>query len=504
MDRTPDTTPATLSPGGAKANGRGRLPGWTGQIVPAVLVIALGILLGYQYVQPDKRVLAVMAAVVVAGVAWRLDFITSIGLMIFLLPYPKGTVFGTTNIALTLLIAIVWLVNSSVGRAPAPRRSPVDMPLLGLVIVYTCSFYNITEPEAFGIALRNFEIFLASVICFYVIIANVNTSRALEKLHYFQILCALSVFLLGIYELTHVGTTLAGGVISFGGSTGTGAGEDFARRNVRIGSVFGDYELLSEFCVLTILLAIFLWARATNVVRRTLLAGFILLSLFVLFATVTRGAVVSLIVGLLTMVWTTRRRVHFVPLVVGVSTFVALFAGMNYFVSHFTSSGDMFARLSQTHFEGGVPDSRVAAWGPALQRALMHPWIGHGPYYALTPTLGLFWPHNVYLFYASTVGFVGLGFFLLILLGFARITAPTVDSLRHHDYARACQILIQAQFVAFVVNEFKIDYLRNPIYTPVVWAMFSMWVATYFVARSSQEAERLAHGLSASPTPAAR
>ena len=128
---------------------------------------------------------------------------------------------------------------------------------------------------------------------------------------------------------------------------------------------------------------------------------------------------------------------------------------------------------------------------------MTHPWIGQGPAYVAIFGFGFTYPHNVYIYYANIVGFVGLGFFLLILVGLARMTVPTVDSLRHHDYARAFQLVAQAQFVTFVVNETKIDYLRNSSYTPVVWVMISMWVATYMVARSNQAAE--AH---ARPVPA--
>jgi len=105
---------------------------------------------------------------------------------------------------------------------------------------------------------------------------------------------------------------------------------------------------------------------------------------------------------------------------------------------------------------------------------------------------GQVYPHNIFLYYANIVGFVGLGFFLLILLGLVRMTRPTVDSLRDLDYARAFQIVTRAQLVAFVVNETKIDYLRNPVYTPVVWSMFSVWVATYFVVRNNEAAQRTA------------
>ncbi|HUK62554.1 MAG TPA: O-antigen ligase family protein, partial [Dongiaceae bacterium] len=460
----------------------------------------LGVLIGQQYMNPNKRVLPVIAAVVVIGLAWRLDLVTSIGVLLFLLPYPKGTAFGTTNLMLSLIIGILWLVNASMRRAAPPRRTPVDGPLAGLVILYLCSFYNIHDPEVFAAAMRNTEVFLGSVLGYYIVVSNVNTTNALQRVHLFQVVSAVSVYLFAIYELRHPGAILAGGWIQLTGSTHVGAGESFSRRNVRVGSTFGDYELLSEFSVMCILLGIFLLARARTQAQRLAYTGFLLLSVFIMFTTVTRGAIVSLGVGLAVMLWTTRRRVKFVPLVIGVAVTAALVLGMNFYVSHFTTSGDLFARLSETTFQNGVPDSRIGAWVPALERAMKHPWIGQGPYYAPMFGFGFVWPHNVYLFYANIVGFVGLGFFLLVLVALARATRPDVDSLRHPDYARAYLVVAQAQFVAFVVNEFKIDYIRNSIYQTVVWAMFSVWVAAHFIARNP--AARAASTVSAVVPPA--
>ena len=487
MPHTPGSTPLSGGSPRGPAGGEGRLSRWMGRLGSALLVTAIGVLLGQQYMKPDKRVLPVIATVILAGVAWRLDFITSIGLTIFLLPYPRTTTFGTTNTAIALLIAILWLVNASQGRAPTLRRTPMDVPVVGLILVYVCSFYNVTDPEGMAKGLAIFQIFIGSVLCYYVIVSNVNTTKALEKIHTFQLLCATSVLLLAVYELGHPGVFV--GWIELGASGARAGEEGFHLHDRRIGSAFNDYELLSEFCAITMLFGVFLLARATSVVRRVLLSAFLLLTLFVLFATVTRGAFVSLGAGLASLLWTTRRRMQFVPLVIGISLFITLFMGMNFYVSHYTPSGDMFGRLSQTHFEGGVPDTRVGTWGPGLERAMQHPWIGWGPYYGEAFGFKFVYPHDIFLYYANIVGFVGLGFFLLLLVELARMTAPTVDNLRHHDYARAFQIVARAQFVTFVVNEIKIDYLRNSVYQTVVWAMFSMWVATYLVARSNQAAE---------------
>lgn len=462
---------------------RGALPPWTRHLPAALGIIVLGAVIGQQYWSPNKRVLPLIAAALVAGIAWRLDLVTSIGMLLFLLPYPKSNIFGNTNLALAALIGLMWLVNASLRRAPPPRSSPIDLPLAGLVIVYICSFYNVRSAEAMAEAIPNFELFIGCVLVYYILIANVNTTRALQRIHLFQMFCAFSVFLLGLYELSHPTARIVPGWIDFSNGLKEEISEGIAVKGVRIGSSFRDYELLSEFCVLTMLQAIFLLARARTATQRTLFGSFLGINLFILFATVTRGAIVSLGVGLLVMIWHVRRKLRFVPAVVGLTAGLLLFAGMNFFVGHFTNSGDMFERLSKTQFQGFVPDTRVTVWSGAWNRAWTHPFVGQGPFYASIFGYGKMWPHNIYLYYANIVGFIGLGFFLWILGVFVRLTRPTVDSLRHPDYARAAQIVTRAQLIAFMVNEFKIDYLRNSIYQTVVWAMFSVWTATYLVAR---------------------
>ena len=47
------------------------------------------------------------------GVAWRLDIVSGVGVMILALPFPRGTTFGSTNFALILLL--MSLVSRSPG-----------------------------------------------------------------------------------------------------------------------------------------------------------------------------------------------------------------------------------------------------------------------------------------------------------------------------------------------------------------------------------------------------
>lgn len=448
--------------------------------IQGLLVAATGVLIGQQYVYPDKRVIPLLISVVVVGVAWRLDTLAGIGLLIVALPFPRGTVFGTTNIAFVAMLVIFWLVRVSTRQLAPPRRSPIDLPLVGLVIVYILSFSNVRDANGLDLGLRNFILFLGSVFMYFLITNNVHSERDLRRVHDAQLVSALTIFLLGLWELNHPGQAFIPGWFGFQHTVGT----EFSTRNVRIGSAFFDYELLSEYCAITLLLLLFRWARARTNNERAVWIGFMLLAVFVMFATVTRGALLSLALALPVLVWTIRRRLKVVPVTIAATAGLALFIGMNFFVSRFTRSGDVFARLGGTKLVGGwMPDSRADAWTNAWERAWVHPFVGQGPHYGHMSGFDLTWPHNVYLYYANIVGFIGLGFFLIMMFRFWQMTRPRIDDLANGPYAESFLIIAHTQFALFAINEFKIDYLRNPIYQMVVWVMFSVWTAAYKVAR---------------------
>ncbi|MCC6349759.1 MAG: hypothetical protein IT347_09240 [Candidatus Eisenbacteria bacterium] len=478
--------PPTVSPARPRVPASSQATG-VGRWLQGLLIAAAGILIGQQYVFPDKRMIPLLISVVVVGITWRLDMLAGISLLIVALPFPRGTVFGTTNIAFILMLVIFWLVRVSTRQLAAPRRSPIDLPLIGLFIVYILSFSNVRDPIDLDLGLRNLILFVGSVFMYFLITNNVHDERGLKRLHDAQLFSALTIFLLGLWELNHPGQDFIPGWFGFQHTIGT----DFGTRNVRIGSAFFDYELLSEYSALTLLLAGFRWARARSNNERSLYTLFMVLNVFILFATVTRGAILSLLLSLPVLLWSIRRRLKVVPLTIAACAGLALFLGMNFMVSHFTRSGDLLGRLEGTKLVGGwMPDSRADAWTNAWARAWVHPLVGKGPHYGTMFGFEPTWPHNVYLYYANIVGFIGLAFFLIMMFRFWQMTRPRTDDLVHGPYAESFLIIAHVQFALFAINEFKIDYLRNPTYQIVVWAMFSVWTAAYKVARNPAAGSR--------------
>ena len=459
-----------------------------GKLLGALLVAITGVVLGQQYVNPNRRVLPVLVGLVVTGLAWRVGMLAGLGVLVLALPFPRGTIFGNTNLALILLLLVIWLLRVSQRQSPLPHRSPVDVPIVGLLIMYMLSFYNVRGDFFMVRGLQNFELFVGTVLMFYLIINNVRTNQDLERLHHFMLISAASIFLVALYELNHPAAVFIRGWIDFTATIGT----EFNTRNVRVGSMFHDYELLSEYCAITLLLGMFVFLRARTPGRRLIYTLFLLLNVFIMFTTVTRGAIVALAMGLVYLLWIVRRHIKFVPFVIVSVATVVGFLTMNFYVAHFTRSGDMIKRFMETRIvQGWMPDTRAETWHNAWGRALAHPILGSGPSFADIPGWHFWWPHNVYLYYANIIGFTGLLFFLWLLGRCLYLTRTPTDDLRDPDYARAYLIICRIQIVVFMINEFKIDYLRNNIYLFPVWVMIAVWVATAMVARSNAAAAAL-------------
>jgi len=457
---------------------------WTG-LFGALLVVAIGVVLGLQYLAPDKRVLAVTAALVVAGIAWRLDLVSAIGMLLLILPFPRSNVYGSTNVAFILLLLILWMLRVSQGHAERPRRTVYDAPIIALLISFLISFYNV-EQKNMGYALANYATLFSGISMFYLIVSNVRTSDDLERLHRFQLITITVVCLIAVWELNHPGGTLIPGWIDFHATIG----QALNTRNVRVGGPFFDFELLSEYCAISIVLVLFLLMRARNLARRVVLAGIVILVAFIQFATVTRGGIIALMFGLLFLVWLLRKRIHFVPLVIGSSVAVALFLGMNWYVANFTRSGNLLERVldPQTfETEHGMPLNRAKIWTQGFERMMRHPIIGHGPYYDVERgTTFWYWPHNGYLFIGNLVGFVGLVIYVWLLVVLWRQTRPGNHSYDDPDYANAFLIFAHAQLFIFLVDQFKIDFMRNSIYTLHVFVMFAILAATTTIARQNR------------------
>src|SRR5262245_41462194 len=269
---------AWLSPG---PTGDDPIRRWAG----VLLLVGAGIVLGINFVMPDKRMIAVIAATVLFGLMWRVDLVSGIGVLMLALPYPRGTVFGGTNVVLVLLLLLLWLLRASIRQAAPPHRTPVDVPMAALLIAFIVSFYNIESRFNLERGLENFVQLLAGVGMFYLIVNNLSRPEHLERVHKFYCVSIAMVCLLGVWELFHPNTVFIPGWIVFHHAVSEGINV----HNVRIGGPFFDFELLSEYCALNLLLLTLMVARARFGARLFLYASLALLTFFITVASAARG-----------------------------------------------------------------------------------------------------------------------------------------------------------------------------------------------------------------------
>ena len=479
--------------------GRGSLTTWASRLGLVVLVLAVALLAGLQFAQPDKRVMQVVAAGMVVFLAFRTKSISALMLAVLFIPFPKPTSYGNTNVAFVLLIFLVWIFRVTSRRATFQGRTTVDLPILCLIMAYCVSFYNVDMAHHFGVAWAKFLAFLSYLFLLYLVANVVRTKEDVQKILLAQALSCTLVCLFALYEQRHPGSAPVPGWLDFSATGSTKI------EGVRVGSTFLDYELFGEYCALNFFLGMFLFTRARTRTRRLAVVGLMGLTLFCLFSTVTRGAVISLMAGFVYLGWLSRRRLNLPRTLAAVSGALVVLFGGDFLVSTFSKSGSVLARLMGSHLVGGVPDTRVGAWRDAVKYISEHPIIGHGPYYSIGEGLDFrYWPHNVYLYYASIVGLVGLTFYLWFLWKLWRASRPLAPSLGSGTYLEGATLLARVMLFTFMVDQVKIDYLRNERYSFWVWFFFGTILAISLVARREARAAATSRDEAGPPVPETR
>jgi len=490
----------------SRARGSGRpaelkgAGGWFRNAWIGLFVLAAALLAGTQIAFPNRRTLQVVAAGVLVAVALRVSSFTSLLLLVVAVPFPPATSYGGTTLAFVLLVFILWTARLTLHMEKPAGRSVVDLPVVVLISAYLLGFSQFEAIEQLYPGLINFFYTLTNIFLGYLLIHLTRTEKQLRQLVGAIVLMAVLVQLIAVFELVFPTRALIPGWIELASQSHM----EYARQgleivNVRVGGAFQDYELLAEFTAMILLLLWFLLMRALGTWARTGILALLLLDTFVLLATVTRGALISLAVAAAYLAWRTRRRIRFHVFVIGLALTLGTGSLILDFVAHHTRSGNVAERMEKTKFEGAIPENRVIVWAEAWDRILQRPLMGWGPYYAKQEGVKqMYWPHNIYLMYWHMLGILGLAAFLWLLWRLWRETERASPHLGHPAYASSLLLALRAMLILFVVDEIKIDYLRNPTYSYWVWMFFGLIVVAGRIAK--QEAPAVA----ASDEPASR
>jgi O-antigen ligase len=462
-----------------KAPDRPGLPGWLRWGLIAAVVVVTSLLLAHEITSPDVRTVQILLAGVLVFAALRVSSFTTLLFIAVAIPTYKPTTYGGTTLAFVLVLFILWLVRLTLKLERGIGRSAIDIPVAAFVLAYILSFLQIEHSEGVREGLFNVFALVTQMMIAFMVIHLTRTERQLRMLIGALVVMAFLINLTALWELAFPGKALIPGWLDLGAQWAGEAGKrGLELKGLRVAGVFFDYELLAEFCALYMLVLFFVFVRSSTTWHRVAMLALLGLNTVVLFATVTRGAIVALGVASLYLIWEQRRHIRLGSFALG-ATLVFLAAwGILSFVAQHTASGNILERLEKTEFKGVVPETRVGVWNTAFARIMQKPIFGHGPYYSFREGVEkIYWPHNSYLMYWHMLGIIGLLAYLWILWTLWRQTRWHGETLRDSSFSAGSLLCLRAMLILFVVDQIKIEFVRNPVYPFVVWLFFGLIVA---------------------------
>jgi len=447
-------------------------------------VAAAGALIGSQIADPTKRILETIGGFILIYLIWNFSTLSALWLILIIYPFPFAISVGHSTFVFVVIVFIIYLIRVSARKSTLRFDKQFNLPIILMVLSYIISFYNIEGSSwLISVGLIYTVNFFAAILFFYMIVNFVTDEKKLHTtVRISMITCAL-IMLFTLFELLFPGKVLIPGWLY------TAQRElQLVMKDVRMKGAFQDYELNAEFFAMNVPIILFMSIRARRLLTRIMFTLLLIADIVMLFTTITRGAFISLTIGLVYMAYLSRRDLNFTRLIMIGGAFVALIFIIDTLVAQYTISGSLFGRMVATTFEKGIiPDTRIEAWGGALRRGLEHPFIGNGPGWDFSKGIEAgFWPHNVYLFYFNITGIFGLFAFIFLLVRLMLASSIGFrSSLVHDSFPEAFIKVLHVTLVIFIIDQIKVDYLRSTIYIYFVWFFFGMIAATRNIIRSN-------------------
>jgi hypothetical protein len=455
------------------------------RIYAIILTAAVGILVGTQIYNPSKRVIEAMAGGVLLLILWKFSTLAALLAFLVMYPFPFAISLGTSNEIFMMIIIIVVLVRVTTGVYSISLDRKIRLPLLLIVASYFISLKNVI-PELMKLSLINTFSFLFAAGFMVLIINFVDDEKKLRRMLNYAMISLACFLAFTIFEMLFPGRVIIPNWLY------TQHKAQLVMKGVRMGGPFHDYELAAEFFTLNAFLVFFLFVRSKRMLIKAMFGGLLMVDLFLMFTTITRGAIFSLIVGTGYLMILSRKELNIVRVTYIVGALTVILVVMEGVVARYTTSGSLFERVISTTFERGlVPANRVGTWFPAIERGMKFPLFGNGPGWDFRAGLTKgFWPHCLYLFYFNITGFFGLGAFLFFIVKIIKSTLSGVRaSIASSPFPEALMKILHVMIIIFLFDQIKIEYLRNHKYTYFIWFMFGLVIATHNVI-IKQRAER--------------
>ncbi len=459
-----------------------RLFDWALKVVPvAGLAFVAAYLSAQQAITPHHRIIKLVVMGGLLVLMLRFNMVYSVYLFTALYFIPSGISVGSTNTVLMTLIPLIWAVRATARKLPLLRPTPVDVPILLLMLAYLLSFFNIDNNYNLIMGLKLFWRQIACFAFFYMIVNFVSTEEKLVTMA--KVLCAMAgvIMFTGVLEIVFPGRQIIPGWLGLQQIKGTGT-LNFRIEGVRAGGVLGSHSMLSDLGTQVIMIMTYFVFKTKNPAERFFWLVVVLLTFGAMLSSANRGAALSFVVGLLYAGYVFRHKLSLAKVVMVAAAIATTFVVAERVLVEHTYAVSLSGRILNSEFEGLVPENRTMTWEPALRGAFERPILGHGPFFNTGRGLDfMFWPHNAYIFYFYTLGLVGLGAFLFATYRVVResFCYNWGVSDRLGDLAR----LLQVSLFILLIEQMRTDHQRDDIYPYIVWMFFGMIAAAANIAR---------------------
>lgn len=452
-----------------------------------ILALAIGALVGTQIYNPNKRTIEAIAGVGLLILLWNFSTLAALWAVIIMYPFPFAISWGSSNEVFMIIILLVVLLRVSTGENKILLDKKIRLPVILMALSYVFSLNN-TDPGLMRLSLIAIFNFFSAAAFMILIISFVDTEEKLRRTVDMMMVSAALVIAFTILETIFPGRTIIPNWLYTRHPT------KLIVKGLRMGGPFHDYELNAEFFTLSAFMIFLMFIRSKRTLFKALFGALLLIDLFMMFTTITRGAFFALIAGTGYLLFLSRKELNIVRISYIIIGFTLVLFIMEGIVANYTTSGSLFQRVLATTFDRGlVPTNRVLTWGGAIERGLEHPIFGNGAGWDFVSGLSKgYYPHSLYLYYFNITGLFGLATFVWLMYMIVKSTVPALRvSLTASSFPEAFLKILHVVIAVFLFDQIKIEYLRNTIYIYFIWLLFGLAIATHNIVMKQRKEKAL-------------
>ncbi|MFH1143164.1 MAG: O-antigen ligase family protein [Candidatus Eisenbacteria bacterium] len=451
----------------------------------AVFALMLGVFFGYQTTGFVQRYTKLFMGLAFLFVAFRYPLYVGLGLFLVLYPFQTSISLGNTNQILIVLMAVAWMIRAGMGLEARPHRTWLDGAILAYLGAHLLSCVNLTTPEQLSQAAVYLGYMTIPILLYYILVHVCRSERKLLVLSRMFTISILVSYITAFQQRFAPNIPL----VPHWYVTGQGAAGYFEGGH-RIGGLLTE-PLMADVAAIACVHQIYMAAR-THAGRYWRILHLLLAacSVYAVSLTGNRGGLVGLVAGLFYFFWIFRKEISWKRAAVVLMVVMGVLTLGESTLGRFEGNVTLLARVAGSYLERGLPDTRRSSWNYVWGRIQQHVILGNGPYYSLESSrfgIRVWWPHNGFLFYLSTIGIVGLSTYLFLLWKVVQRTwAGHGLAINRISLARGLTAVWHIAIVQFILGQLRTDHQRGDIYVIVMWALFGLGV----LSRSIWEDEK--------------